>query len=331
VLPAGALQCQPLAGSVGRDGLHPSTAGGPPLPMHTGLIVAPAPPCGFGVFTTVVLAEGVLLGEYTGEVRRYDLWCEEIKSRKRAQRGTDASVPFIREELYAAWAGEGPAGAGVVVDAFASGNVMRFINCSCKPNCTFKTFGPGIQKHARLRVVTLREIKPWEQLSVDYGWYWDDATLEDVRLQAVVAFNRDLPVLQALHDALPREGRAEALQGAPADASEAARVFFEALREARGPPLPVRSEPRSFLRRFVDSEDLVRCLEAGGSFSEVQSYRDIPNALWPLYEVVGGDLTGIPCRCALDKSLNAKGVCSGIIGRPMQSACSGRDDPLIGQ
>merc|ERR1740129_2707746 len=139
---------------------------------------------------------------------------------------------------------------------------MRFINCSCKPNCTFKLFGAGIQKHSRLRVVTLREIKPWEQLSVDYGWYFDDATLEDVRSQAVLAYNRDLPAIQALRDALPNEGKADGLQCAPEGASEAVRVLFEALREARGPPLPLRSEPRSFLRRYVDSEVLAKLLEA---------------------------------------------------------------------
>jgi len=328
VLPAGALQCQPIAECTGRDNLRPSTSGGPPLTTHKGLLVAPAPPCGFGVFVTQTIPKGTVLGEYTGEVRSYDVWCEEIKSRKLHRRSADISVPFIREELYAAWAGNGPAGAGVVVDAFAKGNTMRFINCSCKPNCSFKAFGQGIQRHSRLRVITLREISPWEQLSVDYGWYYDDATLKAVKAQAVEAFNNDIPALQALHLEFPGEGSDRGLQKTLTHSSEAVLVIFEALREAKGPPLPVRSAPRSFLRRYVDSEGLAKCFGTLDGVHEVQSHTDIPGAIWHLYEVVGAGLVGIPCRCGLDKSLNVKGVCSGIIGRPLQSVLNGQNDDV---
>jgi len=324
VLPVGALQCRPVSESVGKDGLHASLAGGPAPATHRSLIVAPAPPCGFGVFTTTALPRGQVLGEYTGEVRRYDVWCHEIKGRKMAERGSDSSVPFIREELYAAWTGAGPDGAGVVVDAFAVGNAMRFINCSCSPSCTFKSFGTGSENHYRLKVVTLRDIAPWEQLSVDYGWYFDDATREDVRSQAVKAYRRDLPMLGDLEKALPSSSGGS-LEGV-AEQSEAVQILVEALREARGPPLPLRPAPPSFLRRFVDAEALAQFLERGGGFNEVQSYMDIADAVWPLYEVVGAELVGIPCRCALDPSLNSKGRCSGVIGRPMQAVCTGRED-----
>jgi len=48
----------------------------------------------------------------------YSVWCEEIANRKRQLRGTDSSVPFIREELYSGWTGNGPEGSGgVVIDA----------------------------------------------------------------------------------------------------------------------------------------------------------------------------------------------------------------------
>jgi len=324
ILPSKALLCEPTAQSTGRDGLRASTAGGHAMATHPGLIVAPAPPCGFGVFATMALQKGENLGEYTGEVRRYDVWCEEIKARKRAARGRDESVPFIREELYAAWAGDGPTGAGVVVDAFSVGNAMRFINCSCSPNCTFKSFGQGAEKHNRLKVIALRKIAPWEQLSVDYGWYFDDATLQDVRDQAVEAYHRDLPAFSSLKGVLPCSGNGTV--NAFSDHSEAVHVLVEALYEARGPPLPPRSAPPSFLRRFVDGDDVARFFEQGGCLSRVGSFKEIADVVWPLYEVVGADLVGIPCRCALDPSLNAQGRCSGIIGRPLQAWCSGRDD-----
>merc|ERR1719235_2468992 len=75
---------------------------------------------------------------------------------------------------------------------------MRFINCSCAANCTFKPFADGGTNHSRLEVVTLRQIEPWEQLSVDYGWYFDPPTLEDVRSRALQAYNEDLDAIRGI-------------------------------------------------------------------------------------------------------------------------------------
>lgn len=362
VLPQDAIRgCKPVAQSPGRDGLQASDAGGPRRRTHPGLFVAPAPPCGFGVFAAESLPRGAELGEYLGEVRDYAVWVEEIKQRKRDSRGTDDSVPFIPEELYAAWTGSGPKNAGVVVDAFAVGNTMRFINCSCTSNCTFKPFGQGGEGHSRLEVVTTRVIQPFEQLSVDYGWYFDDLTLQDVRAQAVKAYNADRPALEALAVTMPAppvvvsvSGAAEAEATAPQGseksegslsyASEAVRVLADAVREVRGRPRG--PPPANFLRRFVDPEAVALLLErhgdgdaaragddAGGvagaavtRLPEASGVNDIPDAVWPMYEVVGAARVGIPCRCALEPSLNRRGRCSGIIGRPMQDRCSGRDD-----
>jgi len=314
VVPTGALQCQPARQSVGREGLLISSVGGPAIPTHGSLLVAPAPPCGFGVYATSGIGQGERLGEYVGEARRYDLWCGEIKAKKVAARGSDVSSPFIRDELYAAWAGTGPTGAGVVLDAYAVGNAMRFINCSCKPNCSFKSFGHGPQSHYRLEVVALRGIAPWEQLSVDYGWYYDDATLEEIRARAVEAYHRDLPVLRGLPS--PADS--------PTPHSEAARVLVCAMLGTQGQP--DTGTLAGFLRRFVDPAALAAFLEGGGRFDEVSGFRGVPAAVWHLYEVVGAAFVGVPCRCALNPSLNCEGKCSGIIGRPLQALCSGRDD-----
>lgn len=339
VLPSGALQCEPLAQSIGADGLNVSTVGGPVVPTHAGVIVAPAPPCGYGVFATVPLKKGERLGEYLGTARSYKVWEKEIEDAKVARHGSDARVPFIPDELYAAWTGQG-LGAGVVVDAFAAGNAMRFINCSCKPNANFTKFGHGHQQHCRLQVIAARDIEAWEQLSVDYGWYHDDGTLQDVRAEALKAFNRDVSDIRSLgawlreQDSAGAGGIAGALlsESVPDSLkegrSEPVRVLVEAANDARGPPR-LRTGPPSFLRRFVDPQTVAAFLGAGDtSLTEAGNIHDIPAAVWAMYEVIGADSVGISCRCGLDPSLNAGGLCSGIIGRPMQAEFDGRSGDL---
>lgn len=316
VLPRAALQCVPLAANEPRDGLH-RTATFVRIPdASSKLVVAPAGPCGFGVYATARISSGERLGEYTGEIRRYDIWCDEIKALKVKRRNSDASSPFIREELYAAWAGSGPAEKGVVIDAYHKGNLMRFINCSCKPNCSFKSVCAQGEPHGRLQVNALRAIEVGEQLSVDYGWYHDPATLEDIRKEAVAVYSSDLPQLQALQLPEPVIGD---------DASEAVQLVAEALKEARGRP-GLRRRPHNFLAGMLDSEALARFLESGKRFSEAATYRAIPDPVWLLYEVLGAERVGIPCRCGSDPSLNSSGRCSGIIGRPLQVNFTGRDD-----
>lgn len=337
VLPSGALQCRPLAMSLGADGLSISRAGGPVVPTHPGLIVAPAPPCGFGVFATVEIRKGTKLGEYLGIACSYDVWVKEITAAKVARRGSGARVPFIRDELYAAWTGEGPRGAGVVVDAFSAGNTMRFINCSCAPNATFESFGEGPEQHYRLQVVAKREIEAGEQLSVDYAWYHDGATLEDVRMEAIHAFNADVADLNRLREWLRSQrstddgGVAGARLPEPVphsltkSGSEAFCILAKAISDARG-PVGLQVEPPSFLERFVDPEAVMDFLAGSGiSLKEASDIHGIPDALWMLYEVVGSDRVGISCRCGLDPSLNSKGLCFGIIGRPPQAEYDGRN------
>lgn len=359
VLPSGALQCRPLARSLGADGLSISMVGGPVVQTLESLIVAPAPPCGFGVFATMPIRKGESLGEYLGIARSYDIWLKEIEDAKIILRGSKSPVPFICNELYAAWTGEGPEGAGTVVDAFAAGNAMRFVNCSCDPNVTFEQFGLGPEQHYRLEVVALRDIEAWEQIAVDYGWYHDDDTLRYVRSQAIRAFNQDVADLgrlgawlcgqQSAAQSCPAEEiscskgasstatRAAALgvepvprllvEGRPQDGdSEALRALAHAIDEARGLP---QHQPPSFLRRFIIPEAVASLLEASGPcFVKVDSIHNIPGALWPMYEVVGGVAVGVPCRCGLGPSLNAGGRCSGIIGRPLQTVYDGRTDDI---
>lgn len=339
VLPRGACRCRPLHESIGRDGLQVSKSGGPVVPVHPALIVAPAPPCGYGVYATQTIPAGTELGEYLGEARAYDVWCYEIKRTKVDRRGSDASSPFIPEELYAAWTGSGPKGAGVVVDAFGAGNTMRFVNCSCFPNANFKDFGRGIHGHSRVKVQAARDIHAWEQISLNYGWFYDDATLQDVRNESVQAFNRDVPAILRISSILNDANKCSAANDTrdakivvlrnQGNLSEAMVVISETAARALATPDEKEIIGAKFLSRFVDPTVALKFLETeGASVKCVQNFREIPEAVWPLYEVVGGDIVGIPCRCGLDPSLNSTGKCSGIIGRPLQAKCDGREEDL---
>jgi len=51
---------------------------------------------------------------------------------------------------------------------------FRFVNHSCEPNCEFDWFDlvpeGGSQAVRRVYLIALREIKPGEELTIDYNW-----------------------------------------------------------------------------------------------------------------------------------------------------------------
>lgn len=63
-----------------------------------------------------------------------------------------------------------------VIDANQGGNVARWINHSCEPNCraVLEEHGKGNTRHDRVLIETLRPIAEGEELTYDYG-----ITLED--------------------------------------------------------------------------------------------------------------------------------------------------------
>eukprot|EP00913_Durusdinium_trenchii_P009600 g9020.t1 len=196
--PASAIRgVQPLAGNEYADGLRAPSAAVAMPSMSSALLVAPAPPCGHGVFAMRPLQAGQRLGEYTGEARRYDLWCEEIKARKVARRGR---------------------------------SMFRFLMADAGR-------------------VTSRDIEAFEQLSVDYGWYFDPATLAEVRAEATKAYNEDLSHLQALSKSR-----------ASVSASSSVRILQDVLQEVPG--------PTEFLRRYVDRAQLTRRVPTGEEVDE---------------------------------------------------------------
>jgi len=114
---------------------------------------------GLGLFCLCDVSAGEMLMEYAGEVIR-------------------ASVADVRERRYDAQ-GIGcymfRCGDDDVIDATKCGNVARFINHSCEPNC----YSRQIIIDGRLHIIifALRDIRCGEELTYDYKF-----PLEEVKM-----------------------------------------------------------------------------------------------------------------------------------------------------
>jgi len=105
---------------------------------------------GLGLFCVRDMGAGEMLMEYAGEVIR-------------------ASVADVRERRYDAH-GIGcymfRCGDDNVVDATKCGNVARFINHSCEPNCYSRQI--VIDGRVRIVIFALRDVHRGEELTYDY-------------------------------------------------------------------------------------------------------------------------------------------------------------------
>ncbi|KAK9844222.1 hypothetical protein WJX81_008646 [Elliptochloris bilobata] len=105
-----------------------------------------------GVYTTEYIMAGELVIEYCGELVR-------------------RPVADARERAYAA---QGDAGACYmfaidadhIVDATRKGNLSRFINHSCSPNCKARIV--EVDRRRRVFYFASRQLAPGEELTIDY-------------------------------------------------------------------------------------------------------------------------------------------------------------------
>lgn len=107
------------------------------------------PAVGLGTYALQGLPRASVLGEYVGELVS----------------GGDVDTPYMLTVLDDAGAD------GVFIDSLRVGEWTRFINHSCRANTYFATrrVGDGV----RVVVVTEREVKEGEEVTVDYGeGYW---------------------------------------------------------------------------------------------------------------------------------------------------------------
>jgi SET domain-containing protein len=98
----------------------------------------------FGCFTTKVIPADTFIVEYKGDI---------ISSEDAYKRESDPSRPGI----YTFWVND-----NIVIDGCDNGNIARYINHSCDPNCYY-TF-----KGNRVLIFALKDIFPNEELTIDY-------------------------------------------------------------------------------------------------------------------------------------------------------------------
>jgi SET domain-containing protein len=102
---------------------------------------------GHGVFAGEAIAKNRRIIDYAGELIRNDHACSEREERYLAE----GCIWVFR--VNRAWSR----------DANVGGNIARFINHSCKPNCWFEVVDKTIWIRAS------RTIKPGEELTYDYS------------------------------------------------------------------------------------------------------------------------------------------------------------------
>jgi SET domain-containing protein len=101
---------------------------------------------GYGVFAMEPIASGERIIDYAGELIRNDAECEA-----REERYLEKGCIWVFR-LNRAWSR----------DAAVGGNIARFINHSCVPNCRFEVVGKTIWIRAS------RRIRSGEELTYDY-------------------------------------------------------------------------------------------------------------------------------------------------------------------
>lgn len=107
---------------------------------------------GKGVFARVAIPAGTRLIEYRGE--------------RISVAEADARYPYDPDTPYHTFLFQ--IDDEVVVDAAVRGNMARWINHSCAPNCD------AVIEDGRIYIESLRDIQPGEELGYDYNFVLDE-------------------------------------------------------------------------------------------------------------------------------------------------------------
>jgi SET domain-containing protein len=111
---------------------------------------------GKGGFATRLIRKGARIIEYLGE---------RISHEEGDRRYDDDTMQRHHTFLFVV-------DKRIVIDAGKHGNDARFINHSCDPNCE------AVIEARRVFIEALRTIQPGDELSYDYAYERDDATLK---------------------------------------------------------------------------------------------------------------------------------------------------------
>ncbi|MFH4974247.1 hypothetical protein AB6A40_000956 [Gnathostoma spinigerum] len=112
--------------------------------------------CGAGVRTMDDIAKGKFVCEYRGEVVSAETFRHRRETRYRH-----------RKNHYALGLC-----SGYLIDAYDKGNIARFINHSCDPNCQIQRW--TVNGQYRVGIFALRSIRRGEELTYDYNWNASD-------------------------------------------------------------------------------------------------------------------------------------------------------------
>lgn len=108
---------------------------------------------GFGLRTIEALVPGDFVMEYVGEVIDQEELNARVKLRG-SRNTTNWYITQLTEELY--------------IDAGRRGNLARFMNHSCDPNCEIQKW--EVQGLPRLGIFARRDIRPGEELTFKYDF-----------------------------------------------------------------------------------------------------------------------------------------------------------------
>jgi SET domain-containing protein len=109
------------------------------------------------VTTSSIISKGTIVGVYLGVITMGDL------------NAYDDNIAYENGDIsiYGARLTHATDAHAVVVDARVKGNIIRFINHDCKPNCEFVIWNMNDER--ALVVITLEPIPEYAQLTVNYG------------------------------------------------------------------------------------------------------------------------------------------------------------------
>jgi SET domain-containing protein len=146
-------------------------ATGAARPRRTAKIVARRSAIhGNGVFAVAPISKGERVIRYKGRLRTH----AEVDAEYGDENETGHTFLFTLNDDY-------------VLDANVDGNIARWINHSCKPNCesSHEEDAKGRPDRDRIYIEALRDIRPGEELTYNYGIVLDEPhTAKNKRLWA---------------------------------------------------------------------------------------------------------------------------------------------------
>jgi len=127
--------------------------------MSRNIVLRRSPIHGNGVFAARDLPKGKRVIQYRGELRSHD----EVDQCYGGDVDSGHTFLFTLNDHY-------------VIDGNVKGNVARWINYSCEPNCEAVLYeaDDGNPKDDRVFIEAIRDIRAGEELTYDYGIVLDE-------------------------------------------------------------------------------------------------------------------------------------------------------------